>query len=441
MTYKKTLEYLFSQLPMYQRIGKAAYKADLATTLALDEYSGHPHKRFRTVHVAGTNGKGSVSHMLASVLQSAGLKTGLYTSPHLLDFRERIRIDGKPVGKDFVTGFTAGHRKLFERLRPSFFEMTVAMAFEYFAAEKVDVAVIETGMGGRLDSTNIITPLVSVITNIGLDHTEFLGNSLQAIAGEKAGIIKPGIPVVIGEMQPETRDVFITAARQTGSLISFASEEYTCEFATFTTGGLQSLNITSNREARRSSGGRKADWKNLETDLLGFYQQKNAVTVLKIIDVLREQGLDISREHVYSGLRQVATATGFRGRWQIAGRNPLIVFDTAHNAAGISNVIGQIRATPHRHLHMVLGFVNDKKTGEILRMLPAGATYYLTMASIPRSLDAAELQSKALAAGLSGKAYHTVPDAISAALAAAGPDDLVFVGGSTFVVADGLMNK
>ncbi len=370
--------------------------------------------------------------MLASVLQSAGYRTGLYTSPHLLDFRERIRIDGKPVGKEFVTGFTAGHRHLFERLRPSFFEMTVAMAFECFAAEKVDIAVIETGMGGRLDSTNIITPMVSVITNIGMDHTEFLGNSLQAIAGEKAGIIKPGIPVVIGEMQPETKEVFTHAARRLGSDISFASNEYNCEYAMLTTDGRQSLNITG-------AAGRKSDWNNLETDLLGFYQQKNAVTVLTTIDILVRAGVEISRNAVYNGFRKVAAATGLQGRWQIAGRNPLVVFDTAHNEEGIACILEQIKATPHRKLHMVIGFVSDKNTGEILRMLPADATYYFTMASIPRSLDAADLRSRALAAGLSGNAYNTVPDAVSAAVAAAGPDDLVFVGGSTFVVADALI--
>ncbi len=414
---------------MYQRIGKAAYKADLATTLALDEYFEKPHKKFSTVHVAGTNGKGSVSHIIASVLQSAGYKTGLYTSPHLIDFRERIRINGRPVTKEFVVDFAARHRPVFERLSPSFFEMTVAMAFDYFARKKVDIAVIETGMGGRLDSTNIITPVVSVITNIGMDHTEFLGNSLEAIAGEKAGIIKTGIPVVIGEMQPETREVFTEKALRMGADISFATESYRFEYAMLTNQGLQSLNIEGTGQGR-------GDWKQLETDLLGFYQQKNAVTVLRTIDVLIEQGYHISREDIYSGFSKVVPATGLLGRWQIVGRNPLIVLDTAHNISGISNVLNQIRATPHRHLHMVTGFVNDKNTDEILRMFPPDARYYFTMASIPRSLDADELYSRALAAGLSGKAYKTVPEAVAAAVTAAGPNDLIFVGGSTFVVAD-----
>jgi dihydrofolate synthase / folylpolyglutamate synthase len=434
MNYKETLEYLFSRLPMYQRIGKAAYKADLATTTALDNYFGNPHKLFRSIHIAGTNGKGSVSHMLASVLSSAGYKTGLYTSPHLADFRERIRLDGIPVRKEFVTEFTSLHRGVFGKLSPSFFEMTVAMAFDYFAREKVDIAVIETGMGGRLDSTNIVTPLVSVITNIGLDHTEFLGKNLQEIAGEKAGIIKPGIPVVIGEVQAETKDVFTARAARLGSEISFASERYRCEYAMRTVEGLQSLNITATLP-----GG--VDWPDLETDLLGFYQQKNALTLLGIIDVLVKQGINVKRDDVYTGMRQVSHATGLLGRWQIISHNPLTVCDTAHNSEGLSCVLEQIRATPHRKLHLVLGFVNDKNTGELLRLFPRDAGYYFTMASIPRSLDAGELQSRAMAAGLYGKAYKTVPDALSAALDAAGSDDLVFVGGSTFVVADAMIGK
>ena len=428
MTYRETLEYLYSRLPMYQRIGKAAYKADLETTIALDRCSGHPHRSFKSIHVAGTNGKGSVSHMLASVLQESGYTTGLYTSPHLNDFRERIKINGKPVERDFVTDFTGRHQAVFGKLSPSFFEMTVAMAFDYFATKKVDIAVIETGMGGRLDSTNIITPVVSVITNIGLDHTEFLGSSLEAIAKEKAGIIKHGVPVVIGERQQETAEVFTETARRLNAGISFSQDAYLCDYALRTTGGLQSLNI--------SGVGGRSGWNKLETDLLGFYQQKNAVTVLSTIDVLNGLGLKISRDAVYEGFRQVAAATGLQGRWQIAGHNPLVVLDIAHNTEGIACILEQIGATPHRKLHMVIGFVNDKNTGGILRMLPPDATYYFTMAPIPRSLDANELHSRALAAGLCGKAYDTVQDAFAAAFAAAGPDDLVFVGGSTFVVAE-----
>ena len=428
MTYRETLEYLYSQLPMYQRIGKAAYKADLATTIALDRYFNHPHRSFKSIHVAGTNGKGSVSHMLASVLQESGYKTGLYTSPHLKDFRERIKINGKPVERDFVIDFTGRHRAIFKKMSPSFFEMTVAMAFDYFAKEEVDIAVIEAGMGGRLDSTNIITPLVSVITNIGLDHTEFLGNSLHQIAREKAGIIKPGVPVVIGERQQETAAVFTETARRLNAGISFSQDAYLCDYALRTAGGLQSLNI--------SGVGGRSGWNNLETDLLGFYQQKNTVTVLSTIDLLNGLGLKISRDAVYSGFRKAASSTGLTGRWQIVGHNPLVVLDTAHNAEGIACVLDQIKSTPHRNLHIIIGFVNDKNTEMILRMLPPAASYYFTMASIPRSLDAGELRKRAAAAGLSGKAYDTVQNALSAAITAAGPEDMIFVGGSTFVVAD-----
>jgi len=428
MDYQEALDYLYKQLPMYQRIGKAAYKADLTTTLALDEYFGHPHGRFRSIHIAGTNGKGSVSHMLASVLHSAGYKTGLYTSPHLSDFRERIRINGIPVPEQFVVEFTTLHRSVFRRLSPSFFEMTAAMAFDYFASEKVDIAVIETGMGGRLDSTNIITPLVSVITNIGLDHTEFLGNSLRGIAREKAGIIKPGVPVVIGELQVETKHVFTEAAKRAGSEISFAPEAYRFEYALKTSEGLQSLNI--------SGISSRHGWNNLETDLLGFYQQKNAVTALQTIDIINSRDLNLNRDAVYSGFRQAASSTGLMGRWQIVGLDPLVVLDTAHNAEGIACVMDQIKSTPHRNLHIIIGFVNDKKTETILRMLPPVASYYFTMAPIPRSLDAGELRNRAAAAGLSGKAYDTVQDALAAAITAAGPEDMIFVGGSTFVVAE-----
>jgi dihydrofolate synthase / folylpolyglutamate synthase len=366
--------------------------------------------------------------MLASVLHAAGYKTGLYTSPHLSDFRERIRINGIQVPEQYVVEFTNLHSTVFRRLSPSFFEMTVAMAFNYFASEKVDIAVIETGMGGRLDSTNIITPLVSVITNIGLDHTEFLGNSLRGIAREKAGIIKPGVPVVIGELQSETTQIFAEAAENAGAEISFAPETYRFEYALKSSEGLQSLYISGNCG--------RPDWNNLETDLLGFYQHKNAVTTLQTIDILNSRGLNLNRDAVYSGFRQAAASTGLMGRWQIVGRNPLVILDTAHNAEGIACVLDQIKSTPHRKLHLVIGFVSDKNTGGILRMLPPDATYYFTMASIPRSLDAGELRNRAMAAGLSGKAYDTVQDALAAAISAAGPNDLVFVGGSTFVVAE-----
>ncbi|MFP4367925.1 MAG: bifunctional folylpolyglutamate synthase/dihydrofolate synthase [Bacteroidales bacterium] len=431
MDYKQTLDYLFSQLPMYQRIGKAAYKSDLGTTISLDKYFDHPHKLFPCIHIAGTNGKGSVAHMLASVLQNTGYKTGLYTSPHLLDFRERIRINGVPVNKEYVTKFVASHHKIFEQLEPSFFEMTVAMAFDYFAKEKVDIAVIETGMGGRLDSTNIITPEVSVITNIGFDHTEFLGSSLKEIAKEKAGIIKPGVPVVIGEVKDETKDVFIEKARSSGSDIFFAPDKYKCNYALQTYGGQQSFYITEKG---------KLKYGKLETDLLGWYQQKNVITVLQTLDVIENAGRYICMKNVYEGLRNVSKTTGLLGRWQIIGSNPLIVCDTAHNSEGITEVLKQIHSTPYRKLHMVTGFVNDKNTSHILKLFPADAHYYFTKASIPRALDPVKLKEEARTAGLEGEVFSSVIQALSAAKKAAAENDLIFVGGSTFIVADAIGN-
>jgi dihydrofolate synthase / folylpolyglutamate synthase len=429
MNYEETLEYLYSQLPMYQRIGKAAYKSDLGTTIALDELFSHPHRLFRSIHIAGTNGKGSVSHMIAAVLQEAGYKTGLYTSPHLRDFRERIRINGRMVSREYVVEFVNSNRAVIEKLNPSFFEMTVAMAFEYFAHEKVDIAVVEAGMGGRLDSTNIITPLVSVITNIGLDHTEFLGDTLPLIAGEKAGIIKKRVPVVIGEAQEATRAVFMEAAERNEAVISFASEIFGCSHAQETDQGMQSFDITKDG---------KPAYEQLETDLLGYYQQKNILTVLQTIDILKHSGTDINTRHIYEGLRSVSKRTGLLGRWQITGRNPLIVCDTAHNADGLMQVLNQLGSTPYRDLHMVIGFVNDKNIRQILRLFPREATYYFTRADIPRALDAGELHKEALSAGLSGQPYNTVKEALEAAAGNASRADLIFVGGSTFVVAEAL---
>ena len=426
MDYGETLEYLFSQLPMYQRIGKAAYKADLDTTLALDEYFGNPHRKFKTIHVAGTNGKGSVSHMLAAVLQKSGYKTGLYTSPHLVDFRERIRIDGVEVSRKYVVEFVEKHRHIFEKLSPSFFEMTVAMAFDYFAVEKVDVAVVETGMGGRLDSTNIVSPLVSVITNISLDHTEFLGPALQDIAREKAGIIKKGIPVVIGEMQEETSDLFIEVAHRQDSEIYFAAKKFSCDHSLIT-GSLQSFHISRKGKVLYSK---------LDTDLLGIYQKKNILTVLQTIEILKKRGLPVERKAVRAGLRNTARITGLSGRWQVLATDPLTVCDTGHNAGALSLVIEQIRATPHKKLHMVIGFVNDKDIDVILGSLPAEALYYFARASIPRALDENLLMEKASAAGLRGQSFGSVSEAVKDARETAGAGDLIFIGGSTFVVAD-----
>lgn len=409
---------------MYQRIGKAAYKADLNNTLALDAHFDHPHRMYATIHVAGTNGKGSVSHMLASVLQESGYTVGLYTSPHLSDFRERIRVNGDMIPENYVTEFVEKNRDYFTRLQPSFFEMTVAMALHYFADRKVDIAVIETGLGGRLDSTNIITPLLSVITNISRDHTALLGNTPEAIASEKAGIIKAGIPVVIGTRQPESAPVFeATAASQNAPLL-FASDHWK----------IVPANVPGTFDALKNDEPR---FKNLQPDLLGDYQRFNLATVLESISVLRQQkALTLPTEAIYRGIARVTANTGLLGRWQVISRSPYTVLDTAHNEAGLRCTMAQVARTPHKRLHIVLGVVNDKEIDHILPLFPTDATYYFTQASIPRALDAGLLATKAHTAGLRGEVYATVPEAYAAACAAADPEDLIYVGGSTFVVGD-----
>lgn len=426
MNYQQILEYLYSQLPMYQRIGKAAYKGNLDNTLLLDEHLNHPHRSFKSIHIAGTNGKGSVSHMLAAVLQAAGFKTGLYTSPHLKDFRERIRLNGELITEQFVTEFVTKHKSFFESVQPSFFEMTVALAFSYFNEVKVDIAVIETGMGGRLDSTNIITPILSVITNIGLDHTEFLGSTKELIAIEKAGIIKSGITVLIGESQTSTKQVFIKKASESNSLIKFADEEYAVNFNSLSPNGKQSFQI-------RKKG--TTVFENLECDLQGFYQKKNIVTVLAAIDLLKPH-FKITRDHIYNGLKIVSISTGLKGRWQVLQTDPLIIADTAHNIDGIEAVLEQIRATPHLNLHMIIGFVNDKNIDGILDIMPRNANYYFTKASIPRAMKENELKKFANQNFLLGESYPTVKDALKAAKIRASQNDLIFIGGSTFVVAE-----
>lgn len=425
--YIEAIQYLFSCLPMYQRIGSAAYKADLSTTIELDKYFNHPHRSYLTIHVAGTNGKGSVSHMLASVLQSAGYKTGLYTSPHLIDFRERIRINGKVVDEEFVLDFVNTHKKVFEDFSPSFFEMTAAMAFEYFSQKKIDVAVIETGMGGRLDSTNIIAPVLSVITNIGLDHVQFLGETIEKIAVEKAGIIKNNIPVVVGESQDATDLIFIECARENNSSITFADKVYNADYALIGMDGKQTVNVHNSGEIL---------FKELKTDLNGIYQQKNIITCLAAIDVLIEKGMKLSRENIYDGLSNAAQRTGLMGRWQILGNNPLIVCDTGHNESGIREVVSQIHQTPYRRLHIVFGMVGDKSIDKVLQLLPKDADYYFTRASIPRSMDEKVLKEKAKEVGLEGNVYPSVESAYITAKSNAGSSDFIFIGGSTFVVAD-----
>jgi folylpolyglutamate synthase/dihydrofolate synthase len=427
MTYKQTLDFLFSRLPAYHRIGSAAYKNNLDNSYALDSYFGHPHRKYPTIHVAGTNGKGSVSHMIASILQEAGFRTGLYTSPHLRDFRERIRINGEMIPKKDVTAFVGKHYGMIEELKPSFFEMTVAMAFDYFACANVNIAVIEVGLGGRLDSTNIITPVLSVITNIGHDHMDLLGNTLGKIASEKAGIIKHKTPVVIGETQEETREIFESAAAKNRSLIFFADTNIECSI----------------RQPDKLSRERQYHLRNIAEDktisgsipLGGDYQEKNLKTVCQAFSILRSE-FGLSDENFVAGIRKVIVNTGLQGRWQILRTKPLVICDTGHNKEGLEFVTRQLAALNSPKLHMVIGFVSDKDLSLLFPLLPRDAEYYFTRASIPRALDEKILRSMASESGLYGNCFSSVGKALDAATRKAGPEDVIFVGGSTFVVAE-----
>lgn len=403
MTYQETVNWMFSQLPMYQRDGNSAFKKDLSNTLKLTAHLNFPEKHFKSVHVAGTNGKGSTCHMLASILQEAGYKVGLYTSPHLKDFRERIKINGVEVGEAFVIGFIKRNKAFFEDNTLSFFEMTVGMAFDYFSKEKVDIAVIEVGLGGRLDSTNVITPEVSVITNIGLDHTQFLGNTLEAIAFEKGGIIKPKVPVVIGETQDETKPVFKALADKQHSNIIFAD---------------------------------KQSVENYKSDLVGSYQLKNIRTVVQAIKELRNKGFEVSDNHLEEGLLNVVKNTGLKGRWQVLKENPKVVCDTGHNKEGLQYVMNQLSNEVFNELHIVFGVVNDKDLSSIMNLLPKNATYYFCKPDIPRGLDAELLKDHFNGLGYCGETYCSVNEAYKTALEKAGLNDFIFVGGSTFVVAE-----
>ena len=411
MTYQDTITYLYNSTPMFQRVGGAAYKEGLENTRILDAHFGHPHRNYRTIHVAGTNGKGSCSHTLATILQEAGYRTGLYTSPHLTDFRERIRVNGQPVSQAYVTDFVEHERAFFEPLHPSFFELTTAMAFRYFADERVDVAVVEVGLGGRLDCTNIITPDLSVITNISFDHVQFLGHTLAEIAGEKAGIIKRGVPVVIGEATPETRPVFLAKAREMEAPLYFAEEN-----------------------------GRN-DYPNLEFELKGDYQQKNLRTLLTAIPLLQEAGYRLDEQSVRSGFARVCELTGLMGRWQKLRDRPTLICDTGHNVGGIAYVAAQLKRQTYRRLHMVIGMVNDKDIQGVLALLPQDATYYFTQASVKRALPAPALAGLASKAGLHGDCYPDVPTAVRTAQEKSLPEDLIFVGGSNFIVADLLASR
>lgn len=414
---------MFDKLPMYQRIGGAAYKADLKNTLELCAMLGHPEKRFRSVHVAGTNGKGSTSHMIASVLQEAGYKTGLYTSPHLKDFRERIKINGRMISEQAVIDFISRWKDQFEGIGLSFFEMTVGMAFDYFVNEKVDIAVIEVGMGGRLDSTNVITPLVSVITNIGMDHTKFLGETLAEIAAEKAGIIKPGVPVVIGENQPETMEIFMQRAQSLGSPITFADQHW------------QVTESESGKISVAQHSGFLID--NISFPLKGTYQHKNLITVMEAVRIFIDYGkAEIDKIAWKKGLSNILVNTNLQGRWQTISTSPLTICDCGHNEDGIRQVLINIRQTPHKRLHIVFGMVNDKIRDAILEMLPKDANYYFCKPDIPRGLDAQILAEDARRFELNGEVYGSVKLALEAAKKAADADDLIFVGGSTFVVAE-----
>ena len=429
MNYTETLDYLFSRLPMFQRVGPAAYKNNLDNTLRLDDFYGIPHRKFKSIHVTGTNGKGSVSHMLAAVFQSAGYKTGLYTSPHLKDFRERIRIDGKMIPEEKVICWVEYYRTNNEmwKIEPSFFELSVAMAFDYFAKEKVDIAIVEVGLGGRLDSTNIITPEVSVITNIGLDHTVLLGNSLELIAREKAGIIKKEIPVVIGATQNETQPVFTEKAAEQHAPVFFADKEFSVAYAMTDFDGNQLLTVEK---------GGKQFYRQLKLDLKGAYQQKNIPAVLKTVELMQQKEWKITSENIVEGLAATSKLTGLLGRWQVLGHNPRIVCDTAHNADGIKEIVKQIEASPYKQLHIVFGLVNDKEPENILKLLPKHAIYYFTKASIPRALDEDTLAKRAAEFGLKGQVFPEVQAALNTAKTNAGKDDFIFVGGSTFIVSE-----
>lgn len=404
MNYKETLDWMFNKLPMYQTQGATAYRKDITNTVLLASHLGNPEQHLKCIHVAGTNGKGSTSHLLASVLQEAGYKVGLYTSPHLKDYRERIVINGKPISEDYVTDFMNKNKPFFEANELSFFEMSVGLAFEYFVKEQTDINIIEVGMGGRLDSTNIITPLVSVITNIGLDHTQFLGDTLELIASEKAGIIKSNIPVVVGEYVAETKPVFLAKAKETRSEIYFASDLIQ---------------------------------QNYPSELIGDYQIQNKKTVLQTIKVLNEQNqFTVSEEAVKNGFLNVIKNTHLKGRWQQLGENPKIICDTAHNSHGLKIVLNQIKKEHFDKLHIVLGVVNDKNLDEILPLFPKTAKYYFCKPNIPRGLDAEILQQKAAEHNLEGETYLSVSNAYQAAKKNADPNDFIYVGGSNFVVAE-----
>lgn len=422
MNYQETIDYLFNVTPLFQNIGKDAYKEGLDNTIILDNHFNNPHKKFRTIHIAGTNGKGSCSHTIAAILQSAGYKTGLYTSPHLIDFSERIKVNGEPVEKEFVIDFVKQNKDFFEPLHPSFFELTTAMAFLYFAEKKVDVAVIEVGLGGRLDCTNIITPDLSIITNISFDHTQFLGNTLKDIAKEKAGIIKEKKPVIIGEYTPETKTVFEDKAKSTNSDIIFAEDNKLINGYKQTENGL--LLYKSDKI------------KDLYGELNGLYQVKNTNTILNAVYKLIELGYNIDETNIKNGFRNVCHLTGLMGRWQKLEENPTIICDTGHNIGGMKYIVEQLSRMKYDKLHIIIGMVNDKDINGVISLLPKNAKYYFTQASVKRALPAEKVKEIANNHGLKGEAYSSVEKALTIAKNNAKENDLIFIGGSTFIVAD-----
>jgi len=431
MNYAQTVEYMTKALPMYHRVGAAAYKADIKNTVQLMSLLGNPEKKFKTIHVAGTNGKGSVAHTLASILQEAGYKVGLYTSPHLVDFRERIRVNGEMIIRGNVVDFVQNYRCAIEGIGLSFFEMTVGLAFDYFAKQNVDVAVVEVGMGGRLDSTNVVTPDLSVITNIGLDHTQFLGDTLTKIASEKAGIIKEDVPVVIGETHPDTAGVFEAKAMQLGAPIDFADKRYKI-IPTSDNGYVMTFDVDKLGQRLYS---------NLEFPLTGSYQIKNLATVFQSLEILRILGYNISDENIANGLANVVKNTGFQGRWQVVRKKPLTICETAHNVDGINAMLAKLKSMEYERLRIVYGCVNDKDYGAILRMLPHDAEYYFTKPSVERGLAVEALAEEALTAGLSGNSYPDVAAAVKAATDEASAKDLILITGSIFLVADYLAGQ
>jgi dihydrofolate synthase/folylpolyglutamate synthase len=426
MTYPQTIDFLYSKLPMFTRVGAAAIKKDLHNTIAFCEALDHPEKKFKSIHIAGTNGKGSTSHMLAAILQKAGYKTGLYTSPHLKDFRERIRINGQMAPKAFVKDFVKRQKANIHKIEPSFFEVTVAMAFDHFAKEQVDIAVIEVGLGGRLDSTNIIQPELGIITNISLDHTNILGNTLPEIAFEKAGIIKKNTPIIIGEKNKETAPVFLAKADKENAPITFVSDVLAAK----------NQSLKNNKLVVDIYEGDNCLFKALELDLTPTYQLKNVLAELQSIFKLRKMGYQITDEAIVSGLKNVKQLTGLQGRWQTLGKKPLTICDTGHNEAGIDEVLLNINQTPFEKLHIVIGMVKDKDITTVLSKLPKNANYYFCQPALERALSATELTLQAEKFGLKGKTFNNVKSAYAAAKKQADAKDLIFIGGSTFVVAE-----